>query len=178
MVAADNGRSGAVALLLHRAKADLSLLDVNKNTALHLACSKANEMCAMLILKEIHNPILINATNSMLQMPLHIAARNGLATVVQALLNRGATVLAVDEEGHTPALACASNKAVADCLALILSTMKPSSSTPSSSSPSSPASTCSSTVASPPPVPPCPMEAFAMVTAKIAMVLLSAWMAT
>lgn len=28
------------ALLLHRAKADLSLLDVNKNTALHLACSK------------------------------------------------------------------------------------------------------------------------------------------
>lgn len=33
--------------------------------------------------------------------PLHIAARNGLATVVQALLNRGATVLAVDEEGKT-----------------------------------------------------------------------------
>lgn len=31
--------------------------------------------------------------------PLHIAARNGLASVVQALLSRGATVLAVDEEG-------------------------------------------------------------------------------
>lgn len=57
--------------------------------------------------------------------PLHIAARNGLASVVQALLSRGATVLAVDEEGHTPALACAPNKDVADCLALILSTMKP-----------------------------------------------------
>lgn len=138
MVAADKGKSGAVALLLHRANADLSILDVNRNTALHLACSKAHEMCAMLILKEIHNPILINATNSMLQMPLHIAARNGLATVVQALLNRGATVLAVDEEGHTPALACAPNKAVADCLALILSTMKPSSSSAPSSSPSSP----------------------------------------
>ncbi|XP_030625731.1 serine/threonine-protein phosphatase 6 regulatory ankyrin repeat subunit C [Chanos chanos] len=137
MVAANNGRSAAVAVLLHRAKADLSLLDQNKNTALHLACSKAHEMCAMLILREIHNPVLINATNSMLQMPLHIAARNGLATVVQALLSRGATVLGVDEEGHTPALACASNKAVADCLALILSTMKPSSSSSSfSSSPS------------------------------------------
>uniref|UniRef100_A0A4W4E461 Ankyrin repeat domain 52 n=1 Tax=Electrophorus electricus TaxID=8005 RepID=A0A4W4E461_ELEEL len=136
MVAADQGRSGAVALLLHRAKADLSLLDVNRNTALHLACSKAHEMCAMLILKEIHSPILINATNSMLQMPLHIAARNGLASVVQALLSRGATVLAVDEDGHTPALACAPNKAVADCLALILSTMKPSSSSSSPSSPS------------------------------------------
>lgn len=33
--------------------------------------------------------------------PLHLAARNGLATVVQALLSRGATVLAVDEEGES-----------------------------------------------------------------------------
>lgn len=125
MVASDKGQSGTVAILLHRAKADLTLLDDNKNTALHLACSKAHEMCALLILGEIHNPTLINATNSALQMPLHLAARNGLATVVQALLSRGATVLAVDEEGHTPALACAPNKDVADCLALILSTMKP-----------------------------------------------------
>lgn len=31
--------------------------------------------------------------------PLHIAARNGLATVVQVLLSRGAAVMAVDEEG-------------------------------------------------------------------------------
>uniref|UniRef100_A0AAQ4Q1Q0 Ankyrin repeat domain 52a n=1 Tax=Gasterosteus aculeatus aculeatus TaxID=481459 RepID=A0AAQ4Q1Q0_GASAC len=125
MVAADKGHSGTVAILLHRAKADLTLLDENNNTALHLACSKAHEMCALLILGEIHSPTLINATNSALQMPLHLAARNGLATVVQALLSRGATVLAVDEEGHTPALACAPNKDVADCLALILSTMKP-----------------------------------------------------
>uniref|UniRef100_A0A8D3DFJ7 Ankyrin repeat domain 52a n=1 Tax=Scophthalmus maximus TaxID=52904 RepID=A0A8D3DFJ7_SCOMX len=140
MVAADKGHSGTVAILLHRAKADLTLLDDNRNTALHLACSKAHEMCALLILGEIHSPTLINATNSALQMPLHLAARNGLATVVQALLSRGATVLAVDEEGHTPALACAPNKDVADCLALILSTMKPfPQRDPSSCSCSSPA---------------------------------------
>ena len=36
----------------------------------------------------------------LLPRPLHLAARNGLATVVQALLSRGATVLAVDEEGE------------------------------------------------------------------------------
>uniref|UniRef100_W5MAW9 Ankyrin repeat domain 52a n=1 Tax=Lepisosteus oculatus TaxID=7918 RepID=W5MAW9_LEPOC len=125
MVAADRGQTAAVEILLHRAKADLTLMDVNKNTALHLACSKGHEMCALLILGETHDQALINATNSALQMPLHIAARNGLATVVQVLLSRGATVLAVDEEGHTPALACAPNKDVADCLALILSTMKP-----------------------------------------------------
>jgi len=37
-----------VALLLHRAKADLSLLDVNKNTALHLACSKVTNIARAL----------------------------------------------------------------------------------------------------------------------------------
>ncbi|XP_037622637.1 serine/threonine-protein phosphatase 6 regulatory ankyrin repeat subunit C-like [Sebastes umbrosus] len=125
MVAADCGQTMAVEFLLHKAKPDLTLVDVNNNTALHLACSKGHEMCALLILGEISDSSLINATNSALQMPLHIAARKGLATVVQVLLSRGAAVMAVDEEGHTPALACAPNKNVADCLALILSTMKP-----------------------------------------------------
>ncbi|NWX94232.1 ANR52 phosphatase, partial [Nothoprocta pentlandii] len=125
MVASENGHTAAVEFLLYRAKANITVLDVNKNTALHLACSKGHEKCALLILGETHDLGLINASNSALQMPLHIAARNGLASVVQALLSRGATVLAVDEEGHTPALACAPNKDVADCLALILSTMKP-----------------------------------------------------
>lgn len=32
--------------------------------------------------------------------PLHVAARKGLATVVQVLLSRGAAVMAVDEEGN------------------------------------------------------------------------------
>ncbi|KAM7422340.1 hypothetical protein PAMA_010414 [Pampus argenteus] len=125
MVAANCGHTMAVEFLLHKAKPDLTLVDVNNNTALHLACSKGHEMCALLILGEINDLFLINATNSALQMPLHIAARKGLATVVQVLLSRGAAVMAVDEEGHTPALACAPNKKVADCLALILSTMKP-----------------------------------------------------
>ncbi|XP_029007428.1 serine/threonine-protein phosphatase 6 regulatory ankyrin repeat subunit C-like [Betta splendens] len=125
MVAAECGQTMAVEFLLHKAKPDLTLVDVNNNTALHLACTKGHEMCALLLLGEINDSSLINATNSALQMPLHIAARKGLATVVQVLLSRGAAVMAVDEEGHTPALACAPNKNVADCLALILSTMKP-----------------------------------------------------
>lgn len=33
--------------------------------------------------------------------PLHIAARNGLATVVEVLLTRGATVLAIDQDGES-----------------------------------------------------------------------------
>uniref|UniRef100_A0A8D3D1H8 Ankyrin repeat domain 52a n=1 Tax=Scophthalmus maximus TaxID=52904 RepID=A0A8D3D1H8_SCOMX len=128
MVAADKGHSGTVAILLHRAKADLTLLDDNRNTALHLACSK------------VRTYSFLKMSQRSVMRPLHLAARNGLATVVQALLSRGATVLAVDEEGHTPALACAPNKDVADCLALILSTMKPfPQRDPSSCSCSSPA---------------------------------------
>uniref|UniRef100_A0A8B9S9Y3 Ankyrin repeat domain 52 n=1 Tax=Apteryx owenii TaxID=8824 RepID=A0A8B9S9Y3_APTOW len=100
MMASENGHTAAVEFLLYRAKANITVLDVNKNTALHLACSKGHEKCALLILGETQDLGLINASNSALQMPLHIAARNGLASVVQALLSRGATVLAVDEEGE------------------------------------------------------------------------------
>uniref|UniRef100_A0A8C5BHE1 Serine/threonine-protein phosphatase 6 regulatory ankyrin repeat subunit C n=1 Tax=Gadus morhua TaxID=8049 RepID=A0A8C5BHE1_GADMO len=103
MVAADRGQSMAVEMLLQQAKPDLTLLDVNNNTALHLACSKGHEMCALLILGEISDTSLINAANCALQMPLHIAARKGLATVVQVLLSRGAAVMAVDAEGTPPA---------------------------------------------------------------------------
>lgn len=46
-----------------------------------------------------HGPSVHLTSPSPPHRPLHIAARNGLATVVQALLSRGATVLAVDEEG-------------------------------------------------------------------------------
>ena len=43
--------------------------------------------------------------------PLHIAAENGLADVVRALLNRGADPLAVDAEDRTPlARAAAKNR--------------------------------------------------------------------
>ncbi|XP_017586940.1 PREDICTED: serine/threonine-protein phosphatase 6 regulatory ankyrin repeat subunit C-like [Corvus brachyrhynchos] len=102
MVASENGHTAAVEFLLFQAKANITVLDVNKNTALHLACSKGHEKCALLILGETQDLGLINASNSALQMPLHIAARNGLASVVQAVPSRGATVLAVDEEGACP----------------------------------------------------------------------------
>lgn len=123
MMAAENGQAGAVDILVNSAQADLTVKDKDLNTSLHLASSKGHEKCALLILDKIQDESLINAKNNALQTPLHVAARNGLKVVVEELLAKGACVLAVDENGHTPALACAPNKDVADCLALILATM-------------------------------------------------------
>uniref|UniRef100_A0A8C7EDN3 Ankyrin repeat domain 52 n=1 Tax=Nothoprocta perdicaria TaxID=30464 RepID=A0A8C7EDN3_NOTPE len=121
MVASENGHTAAVEFLLYRAKANITVLDVNKNTALHLACSKGHEKCALLILGETHDLGLINASNSALQI-----AEAGLGACPPRGPGRGAGELtAACPLGHTPALACAPNKDVADCLALILSTMKP-----------------------------------------------------
>uniref|UniRef100_A0AAQ4QD78 Ankyrin repeat domain 44 n=1 Tax=Gasterosteus aculeatus aculeatus TaxID=481459 RepID=A0AAQ4QD78_GASAC len=71
-----------------------------------------------------------------LRLPLHLAARSGLKKAVQELLSRGASVQTVDENGLTPALACAPSREVADCLALILATMMPFCSPCSSGAPS------------------------------------------
>uniref|UniRef100_A0A3Q4HEW7 Ankyrin repeat domain 44 n=1 Tax=Neolamprologus brichardi TaxID=32507 RepID=A0A3Q4HEW7_NEOBR len=133
MMAAQRGRVG---VLLTSASANLSLTDKDGNTALHLACSNGKEDCVLLILEKLSDTVLINATNAALQTPLHLAARSGLKQVVQELLSRGANVQTVDENGLTPALACAPSREVADCLALILATMMPFCSPCSSGAPS------------------------------------------
>ncbi|XP_037120503.1 serine/threonine-protein phosphatase 6 regulatory ankyrin repeat subunit A isoform X3 [Syngnathus acus] len=127
MMAALNGQTNAVEVLVSSSKADFALQDIDRNTALHLACSKGHETCALLILEKIRDKNLINCTNASLRTPLHVAAKNGLTVVVQELLGKGASVQAVDENGYTPALACAPTRDVADCLALILNSMMPAS---------------------------------------------------
>ena len=54
---------------------------------------------------------------------MHIAARNGLVAATQTLLEKGASVTMIDVNGYTPALACAPNAPVADCLSMIIHIM-------------------------------------------------------
>ncbi|XP_061090133.1 serine/threonine-protein phosphatase 6 regulatory ankyrin repeat subunit B [Conger conger] len=136
MMSSERGCAGAVEVLLRSVNADVSLSDQNGNTALHLACSNGKEECALLILEKLTDPTLVSSTNKALQTPLHLAARSGLKQVVQELLTRGASVQAQDENGLTPALACAPSSEVADCLALILGPMMPLCSPCSSGGPS------------------------------------------
>lgn len=46
-----------------------------------------------------------------------------MVPVTQTLISKGASVFAVDNRGRYPALSCASNERIADCLELIISQM-------------------------------------------------------
>ncbi|KAG7250349.1 hypothetical protein CRUP_021263 [Coryphaenoides rupestris] len=115
-------------LLSHNAQ--VNSVDATGRTSLMMAAEngQTNASCWLAVQKQISHcrmqlrtlPFILPAVR-----PLHVAAKNGLTVVVQELLAKGASVLAVDENGYTPALACAPNKDVADCLALILATMMP-----------------------------------------------------
>ncbi|KAK6292441.1 hypothetical protein J4Q44_G00370250 [Coregonus suidteri] len=115
MMAAENGQTNAVELLVSSAKAELTLQDAVKNTALHLACSKGHETSALLILEKITDRNLINSTKRSLT--------DAVTRCSQKWSDGGGS--GATSEGYTPALACAPNKDVADCLALILATMMP-----------------------------------------------------
>ena len=64
---------------------------------------------------------------------LHLAAKDGMVPVTQMLLTKGASVFAVDEKGHYPALSCAGNERIAECLELIISQMMIAGDTPRTS---------------------------------------------
>ncbi|RUS69173.1 hypothetical protein EGW08_023067 [Elysia chlorotica] len=128
MYAAANGHVAAIELLLEHG-ADLTTSDNEGNTPLHHACFHNREDIALLLLDKIDDSITINIANSELRTPLHIAARNGLVPVVQDLIGKGGSVLALDDNGYTPALSCAPTPRIADCLAIILAHM-PFSATP------------------------------------------------
>lgn len=134
LCAAVNGQCNAIELLLEW-KANVRAVDSSKNTALHLACQKRQSAAASLLLTWIEaaerfdadknisqqqRVAIINMTNKQQRTPLHLAARNGLFAITRRLLQLGASVVAVDAVGLTPALACAPNPAVAKCLATIL----------------------------------------------------------
>ncbi|NWW46278.1 ANR52 phosphatase, partial [Pedionomus torquatus] len=128
MMASENGHTAAVEFLLYQAKANITVLDVNKNTALHLACSKVGTRHRHLPPSHwIERGVVTCScpTRAAPQLPQPVLGAEGL----QPSEHLGGPVppgpCPSFLPGHTPALACAPNKDVADCLALILSTMKP-----------------------------------------------------
>ncbi|XP_018318975.1 uncharacterized protein LOC108732588 isoform X2 [Agrilus planipennis] len=119
IAAAQNGQTHVIDVLISY-KADVTLYDNNGNTALHLACLKKHSHAALLLLEHINDQDVINMINNDRKTALHLSARNGLVEVTRQLIDKGASVLVVDSSGMTPALCCAPNSNVAQCLAVIL----------------------------------------------------------
>ncbi|CAH2006781.1 unnamed protein product [Acanthoscelides obtectus] len=122
IAAAQAGHSAVVEFLL-ACNVDCKACDNSGNTALHWACLKNHAQTALLILGDVQGDSVVSITNNENKMPLHIAVRNGLVDVTRALLEKHASLTAVDNEGLTPALCCAPNQNVAQCLALILQSL-------------------------------------------------------
>ncbi|XP_057659011.1 serine/threonine-protein phosphatase 6 regulatory ankyrin repeat subunit A-like isoform X2 [Diorhabda carinulata] len=121
IAAAQYGQTQIVEHLL-TCKIDPTTCDRLGNTALHWACLKKHNQTALLILEDCEGDTVVNIANKDKKTPLHISARNGLVDITRELLKKGASVVAVDNEGMTPALSCAPNINVARCLALIFQT--------------------------------------------------------
>lgn len=126
MMAAGRGSCKSIEALLEL-KADILVQDDRGNSALHHACLQKQEAAVATILEKADFVKLINMVNDDMKTALHVAASNGLIDATQALLLKGADVLATDVNGHTPALSCARSNEVAECLALILAVMPSSS---------------------------------------------------
>lgn len=108
--------------LTDKNKVDLTAVDTQGNSALHLALQYEHENCALFILDRIEaNSPLVNLKNRQGQTALHLAAANGYLTVVEILLGKGADIWSKNAKSHTPLLSCAKNDQVADCLDLLLS---------------------------------------------------------
>lgn len=114
---------------------DAELTDCEGNNLLHIACLLNDIPSGMRILDHyLDLPLtVINGQNKEFKTPLHIAARKGLTDMVSKLVELGASVNIYDHEGCTPALACAPNGNVADCLDLLISCMLARNSNPADS---------------------------------------------
>lgn len=64
-----------------------------------------------------------SSLNLFIYRALHLSAHDGMVPVTQTLISKGASVFAVDSRGRYPALSCAANERIADCLELIISQM-------------------------------------------------------
>ena len=60
---------------------------------------KHHENASLILLEKMEDGDAINVANSEQKMPIHIAAKNGLVSVVQLLLSKGANLTATDGSG-------------------------------------------------------------------------------
>jgi ankyrin repeat protein len=98
LLAALDGGHQSVALLLLERGADISCLDSQSRTPLHIACRGCTDVVLVLIDRGVN----LNAEDDNRETPLHVASQWGRGDIIQLLLNHGAKADHPDSGGWTP----------------------------------------------------------------------------
>lgn len=121
-VAALNGHSSLVKLLLDKGEADPNVLDLCDKTPLHFACIGGHsEVCERLMEKRAYAQVKVESN----LQPLHFAALSGHAGITQLLLAESKPEFPVEidclcaEDQQSP-LHCAASRGHADVVAMLL----------------------------------------------------------
>ena len=85
--------------VLIRNGADVDMINLNDDTALHVAAEVGAEDIVEMLIK---NFAKIDAKNALLETAIHLAADNGHMQVVEMLMNYGANFNLKDENDYTP----------------------------------------------------------------------------
>lgn len=120
LVAASEGHTDVVSKLL-REGADLQVKNIHDKTAIFLAAEENRVDTLKVILENENAKALINECDRYENTPLHVAAMNGYASVVQALLDNKAKINARNEDENTPLHLAAKNGKIRTVLELIKS---------------------------------------------------------
>nr|XP_027201906.1 serine/threonine-protein phosphatase 6 regulatory ankyrin repeat subunit B-like [Dermatophagoides pteronyssinus] len=131
LYAAYSGNYSIVNYLLRNHSTDINLLAVDNqmNNILHLACLSCSKLTILSIIDYakqnglIEN--LINGKNHYQQIPLHLAAKKLMPTIIKELLYCGSSWDCYDQFGYSPSLYCTPTRLSAFCLATIETFMLP-----------------------------------------------------
>ena len=126
----------ALLILMSRHRVDVGAQFADGNTALHFAARMTTRYCTLLLYGLLERGADVNAANSVLDTPLHVAVQCGNVAAVRTLTEGGANVHKPNRLRETPldlAVKCSQSTIIS-----ILESVPGSSCFPSTSSPASP----------------------------------------
>ena len=110
-------------ILANCAEANIMAVDNEMNNILHLACLSRSKLTGVILIEHAKQcgqiEKLINGKNHHEQIPLHLAAKKLMPTLIKELLFSGSPWDCYDSFGYSPSLYCTPTRLSAICLSLI-----------------------------------------------------------